>query len=283
MYWERVTEEIFVFTSERYALVNAVAVMTRSGVVVIDALPFPDEARAIAHFLDAQSGGRFAGLILTHYHMDHVYGLSLFPDHLDLISSDRCRDTLLTIGEASLEEARRHDPQFEEITLRIPNVTFHFGEEPVLETPDKRFRLIPLPGHTPDNIGVFYEEERVLITGDAVMAIPIIADGDWREEIETLQAIKRLAPETIIQGHGEVILRGEVQSVLDRYIAYLECVEEQARKVLKAGEPRESLREIPLERCGLERVPLGIASHALHAANLFRIYDTLKEEAEADR
>ncbi len=276
MYWERVTEEIFVFTSERYALVNSVAFLTQSGVVVIDALPFPDEARTIAQFLHARSGGKFNILLLTHYHMDHVYGLFAFPPHLDVVSSRLCREKLLEVGERSLEEARRSDPQFDEVTLRIPNLTFE--DELTLETPDKHFRLIPLPGHTPDNIGVLYEEENILVAGDAVMAIPIIADGDWRQEIETLRRIKAMAPETIIQGHGEVILRGEVQAVLDRYIAYLECVEEQARKVLEKDEPRESIREIPLERCGLERVPLGIASHALHVANILRVYDVLKEE-----
>ena len=278
MYWERVTEEIFVFTSERYALVNAVAFLTQSGVVVIDGLPFPDEARTIARFLEAQGGGRFNTIILTHYHMDHVYGLHAFPAHLDVISSRRCREMLLEIGERSLEEARRHAPQFEEVTLRIPTITFE--EALTVETPDKHFHLMLLPGHTPDNIGIFYEEERILVAGDAMMAIPIIADGDWRQEIETLKRIKELAPETIIQGHGEVILRGEVQQVIDRYIAYLECIEGEARKVLQKGEPRESIRDIPLERCGLERVPLGIASHALHVANILRIYDTLKEEAE---
>lgn len=280
MYWERVTEEIFVFTSERYALVNSVAFLTQSGVVVVDALPFPDEARRIAQFLDARGGGRFNILVLTHYHMDHVYGLFAFPPQLDVVGSRLCREKLLAVGESSLEEARRSDPQFDEVTLRIPNLTFE--ESLTLGTPDKHFRLIPLPGHTPDNIGVLYEEENILVAGDAVMAIPIIADGDWRQEIETLRRIKEMAPETIIQGHGEVILRGEVQTVLDRYIAYLECVEEQARKVLKKGEPRESIRQIPLERCGLERVPLGIASHALHVANILRIYDTLKQEEEAD-
>ncbi len=33
--------------------------------------------------------------------------------------------------------------------------------------------------------------------------------------------IKDLAPDTLVQGHGEVILRGEVQVMLDKYINYL--------------------------------------------------------------
>ncbi|MBN1259271.1 MAG: MBL fold metallo-hydrolase [Anaerolineae bacterium] len=281
MYWERVTEEIFVFTSDRYALVNSVAVLTEEGVVVVDALPFPDEARQIAAFLDARGRGRFHSLILTHYHMDHVYGLFAFPDHLDVFAHELCRQKLLEVGELSLAEARKADPVFDEVRLRFPTITFTTGEM-VVDAGDTTLRLIHMPGHTADNIGVFLEQERILFTGDSVMAIPIIADGDWRQELETLQRIKDLAPETIVQGHGEVILRGEIKTVLDRYIKYLKCVEDQARKVLKKGAARDTIWEIPLEACGLERVPLGIASHQLHVANIMAVYDTLKAE-QAER
>jgi len=280
MFWERVTEEIYIFTSERYALVNCVALVTEEGVVAIDALPFPEEARQIAQFLDLRGRGRFHSLILTHYHMDHVYGLYAYPQDLDIIAHELCRRKLLDVGEASLLQARASDPLFDEVTLRIPTLTFEEGELQLVAG-DKAMRLMPLPGHTDDNIGVFLEEERILITGDSVMAIPIIADGDWRQAIVTLQQIKKLAPETIVQGHGEVILRGEVQAVLDRYINYLECVEEQARKVIKRGKPRQTIWDIPLETCGLERVPLGIASHQLHVANILTVYDRLRSEQEA--
>jgi glyoxylase-like metal-dependent hydrolase (beta-lactamase superfamily II) len=190
------------------------------------------------------------------------------------------RQKLLEVGEASLIEARRSDPAFNRVYLRIPTVTFEGG--PALVTAgEKTFRLLRLPGHTLDNIGVFYEEERVLVTGDAMMAIPIVADGDFYQTLETLEHIKALEPETIIQGHGELILRGEVDTVVDRYLDYLNCVEEQARQVLDKDRPRDTIWDVPLETCGLERVPLGIASHELHVANILHVYDQLKAEREA--
>ena len=279
MYWERVSEEIFLFTSDRYALVNSIAVLTERGTVVIDALPFPDEARQIARFLEIRSGMDFHSLILTHHHMDHVYGLYAFPENLDVISHELCRQRLLEVGEASLQEARESDSSFDDVVLRIPTVTFETGEF-FVEAGNKTFKLFPLPGHTDDNIGVFIEEDEVLITGDAVMAIPIIANGDWQQEIETLTYIKELEPDTVVQGHGEVILRGEVTTVMDRYISYLECVREQAQKVLDKGRDRKEIWDVPLETCGLERVPLGIASHQLHIANILSVYDHLKAERD---
>lgn len=281
MYWERVTEEIFVFTSERYARVNCVAILTREGVVAIDALPFPDEARQIAKFLDVRGQGQFHSLMLTHHHMDHVYGLFAFPQHLDVIAHERCRKVLLEVGETSLQEAQENNPAFNEVTLRLPTITFD-EDELLVSAGDRTFRLFRMPGHTEDNTGIFIEEERVLITGDAVMAIPIIARGDWQQEIETLQKVKELEPLTVIQGHGEVILRGEVDTVMDQYIDYLNCVAEQAHKALDNDEPRDTIWDIPLETCGLERVPLGIASHQLHVANILSIYDELKAKQDQE-
>ncbi len=279
MYWERVTEEIFLFTSERYALVNSAAILTSEGVVVIDSLPFPDEAKQIAAFMRARAGGKFHSIILTHYHMDHVYGLFAFPDTLDVLGHALCLRRLQEVGELSLQEAQRNDPAFDEVFLRMPTITFETGAL-YLSAGKKTFQLFHLPGHTVDNIGVLYQEESILFTGDAVMAIPIIADGDWAQSIVALQRIKALSPETVVQGHGEVILRGEVRHVMDRYIHYLECVREQAQMILDKGQPRDDIWQIPLETCGLERVPLGIASHRLHVANILHVYDQLRAERD---
>lgn len=279
MYWERVTEEIYLFTSERYARVNSVAIRTKEGIIAIDSLPFPDEARQIVKFLQAKGDGRFHSLLLTHHHADHSYGLFAFPEHLELIAHERCRQQLVAEGENSLVETSRNHPAFGEVKLRLPTLTFE-EESMFISAGERTIRLISLPGHTNDNIGIYLEEERVLVAGDAVMAIPIVARGDWRREIQTLQKIKELAPLTVIQGHGEVILRGEVDTVMDRYINYLTCVEKKARKVLEANKPRDLLWDIPLEDCGLKRVPLGLGSHQLHIANILAIYDQLKAERE---
>ncbi len=275
MFWERISDTIYMFTSERYALVNCVAIKTEEGLIVVDAPPFPDEARQIARFLSQRVGSRYRALVTTHHHIDHVYGLFVFPQDLPVIGHEKCRQTLLEIGESALEEARRSDPAFDEVTLRIPDVTFD-SEGLLFTAGQTTLRFIELPGHTLDNIGIFLESEQLLIAGDAVMAIPIIARGDWQQSIASLEKILQLKPETIVQGHGEVILRGEIDDVLSRYIRYIECVAKKAAAAVAAGHERKELTKVTLEACGLDRVPLGLASHRLHTANLYSVYDQLK-------
>ena len=51
---ERVSDDIVVFTSTLYAQVNAGAVLTPAGAVLIDTLPFPEETREIADYLESE-------------------------------------------------------------------------------------------------------------------------------------------------------------------------------------------------------------------------------------
>ena len=46
---ERVTEDIFVFTSDLYVQVTASVVVTTEGIVVIDTLLYPEETQQIKH------------------------------------------------------------------------------------------------------------------------------------------------------------------------------------------------------------------------------------------
>ncbi len=135
MYWERVSEQIYLFTSDRYALVNSVAVVTDRGIIVIDGLPFPDEAKQIARFLEVRTGADFYSLILTHHHMDHAYGLFAFPERLDVIGSELCRQRLLEV-EASLAEARESDPAFEEVTSPRPRLRWSPVSSPSMRQQD---------------------------------------------------------------------------------------------------------------------------------------------------
>ncbi|MBN1583044.1 MAG: hypothetical protein JXA89_20215, partial [Anaerolineae bacterium] len=77
------------------------------------------------------------------------------------------------------------------------------------------------------------------------------------------------------QGHGEVILRGEVGSRLDEGVAYLEKIRGIVSKVIAKGKPRASLLEIDIESCGLSRIPLNGLVQQLHTANLLALYDRM--------
>jgi cyclase len=269
---ERVADDIYVFTSELYVKVMAGAILTSQGVVVIDTLLFPQETSELLDFVRRKSRSEVLYVINTHSHSDHVYGNYLF-EGTEVIAQELCRQALQRRGEEELHEAREQIPELAEVQLRLPSITF--TKELTLRLGNKTMRLIHTPGNTPDSIVVYVREDKVLFAGDTVMPVPYIADGDRLELKESLRAIAKLSLDNIVQGHGGVILRGEVKGTLRSSIAYLETIYEKVRQKVEAGAPREDLRRIGIESCGKSRIPLDGMVQDLHQANLEVLYDQL--------
>jgi cyclase len=274
---ERVSNNIYVFTSDLYAQVTAGAIVTRDGVILVDTLPFPVEAREMADFIARVSRRDVRYVILTHYHADHTYGAYLFPQ-ADVVAHAHCLTLLSQVGVPALEEVRVVEPELEEVTLRFPNITFDDGEV-VLRLGDRLVRLIHAPGHTQDSVMVYIEDERVLFAADTVMPVPSIVDGDVDALRASLQKVPKLSIENMIQGHGEIILRGEVQEVVKISLGYLDVIEAEVDRALKKdkgkgkGEGWKLLQRSSIESCGLSRIPLNGLVQQIHVANLLALYE----------
>jgi glyoxylase-like metal-dependent hydrolase (beta-lactamase superfamily II) len=100
-----------------------------------------------------------------------VYGNYLFTE-ADIISSEKCREILRKSGEKNLNEAKQSTPELADVVLRLPNLTF--PDKMTFQLGDRILKLVPLPGHTLDGIGIYIEGEKILFAGDAVMALPHI-------------------------------------------------------------------------------------------------------------
>ncbi len=269
---ERVTDNIYVFQSEAYAQVTAGAIITDEGTVVIDTLPFPNETRAMLDFLRGESKRGVRYVINTHFHADHVYGNFLFTE-ADIISSERCREVLRKSGEKNLNEAKQQTPELADVKLRLPNLTL--PDKATIHLGEMMLRILPLPGHSPDGIGVYIEGDKILFAGDAVMALPHISSGDREVLIQTLNQIREMNLENIVQGHGEVLLKGEIDEIIESNIAYLECIYARVKEKVAARASKEKLGDITLESCGGTPIALDGTVRQLHKSNLLRVYQTL--------
>jgi cyclase len=269
---ERVADDIYVFTSELYVKVMAGAVFTSQGVVVIDTLLLPQETNELVDLARRGSKNGVLYVVNTHSHSDHVYGNYLF-DGADVIAHELCRQALQKRGEEDLNEAKEQIPELAEVQLRLPSVTFN--EELTLRLGNKTLRLMHTPGTTLDSIVIYVREDKTLFAGDTIMPVPYIVDGNRLELMESLRAIEELSLDSIVQGHGGVLLRGEVEETLRSSIAYLEIIYDKVREKVEAGALRDELRQISIESCGKSRVPLDGLVQDLHQANLEVLYDQL--------
>ncbi|MBT3389313.1 MAG: MBL fold metallo-hydrolase [Chloroflexi bacterium] len=267
---ERVSDNVFVFQSELYAQVTAGVVVGSDWAVAIDTLSFPEETLEIRDFIEQELKVPVRYVINTHYHADHSWGNCYFPGAI-IISHALCRTFLQERGIPSLEQARKANNSFEKSKIILPQMTFNEGESS-LKVDKKTLTMIPLPGHSADGIGVFNEEDRILFAGDVFMPLPYLVDGDIETMITSLMKIREMGLENVVQGHGEVVLRGEVDETIDSHLAYLSAIRKAVRKASRRKYPGDLLLEVDIETCGKSRVLLGGLAEELHQRNLIALY-----------
>jgi cyclase len=273
---ERVSENVFWFQSEIYAQVTAGVVAGPQWAVVIDTLALPEETLALRDFIEEELKVPVRYIINTHHHADHSWGNCFFPG-ATILSHLKCREAIIERGASALEAARRQNAIFRQIKLVPPQLTFEQGTL-TLRVGKKNLTLFPTPGHSKDGISVLVEEDRVLFAGDAFLPLPYVVDGDLEELGATIKRIGKMGLENIIQGHGDIILRGEIDDAVKENLAYLSAIRKFVRAAARRRNPMDALSEVTIESCGKSRVHLGGLAEELHRRNLRALYRQLLEE-----
>ncbi len=224
-------------------------------------------------FLEGLGRGGVRYLINTHWHGDHTYGNYLF-EGVQLVGHQRCADALLELGAPTLEDSKETSPELEEVELRVPDITFEQGDM-LLHLGGKSLQMVLTPGHTTDSTVVYVREDKVLLAADTVMPLPYFVWGSREDFITSLERVLEFNMDSIVQGHGEVLLRGEIQSAIQGSIRYLNLLYKKVKRVIEEGGGLEALRRIDIESCGKSRIPLNGLVQDLHEANLYTLYQQM--------
>lgn len=276
MHRERVSENVFWFQSEVYAQVTAGVIVGPQWAVVIDTLALPEETLGMREFIEHELGVQVRYVINTHYHADHTWGNCFFPG-ATVIGHAKCRELLIEYGIPSLESARKQNPSLKQVKIVLPHLTFDSGEL-TMRVGKKNLVFSQSFGHSEDGISVLVEEDRVLFAGDAFMSLPYIVDGDIDSMIASIRRVGRLGLENIIQGHGDIILRGEIDAAVKENLNYLNNIKKAVKSAGKRKDVNEYLDAITIESCGKSRVHLGGLAETLHRRNLRALYRQMHGE-----
>jgi glyoxylase-like metal-dependent hydrolase (beta-lactamase superfamily II) len=240
---------------------------------VIDTLALPEETLEIRDFIEQELGVPVRYVINTHYHADHAWGNYFFPGST-VISHELCRRWLEERGVASLDSVRKQNLAFRNVKIILPHLTFTDGYLG-LRVGKKTLSLFPMPGHSTDNVAVLAEEDRVLFAGDACMPLPYIVDGNIDDLTASLKKVGRMGLENVVQGHGDIILRGEIDGYIRENLAYLSAIRKAVRKASRRKYPMDILQGITVEDCGKSRVLIGGLAEELHRRNLRALYQQM--------
>ncbi len=232
---------------------NAGAVVTRDGLLVIDAQQHLPLAQAFRDALHRETGRPVAALINTHCHLDHTAGNILFeripimahtrtlsslhdllgPLHGDnwIVTDFESKARLLWGGNlidlVSADDpaqtwfrARISGPEYASVTIAPPTQVFDHTFEFCLRRDIMRLQYRGR-AHCDGDITVHLPVRKVIFLGDLMFyrRFPWLGDCDLEGWIERLDAILDLDVDVVIPGHGPPTNRQEVAHMRDLLIA----------------------------------------------------------------
>jgi glyoxylase-like metal-dependent hydrolase (beta-lactamase superfamily II) len=185
-------------------------------VAVID--PGPDLARHIDAIIGASMKERVRWVLLTHTH----------PDHWPAAAKIRKRTGAKIAAFSPF-------PKADEVTLDLDVV---LADGDTIDGTEFRLEALHTPGHAPNHLCFWLDEERALFTGDHVLngtttVVNPQRGGDMVQYLASLERLRKLKRVSkICPGHGDVI--EDATATLDEYVAHRKMRERQILKLLKA-------------------------------------------------
>ena len=267
---ERIADNVYWFQSEVYAQVTAGAVIGTSWAAVVDTLATPEETLAMRSFIEDTLQMPVRYVINTLYHADHTWGNCFFPG-ATVIGHSLCRKFMAERNKSALQDIKEQDPSYSRTKIVLPSLTFDSGTLS-LQVGKKHLKIFTTPGNSPDGISVLVREDRILFAGDAYIPLPYIVEGDVDILTDTIKSIGKMSLENIVQGHGEIILRGEIEQSTRSNLNYLANLKKVIKTAVRIKDPTRKLMEATVESCGKSRVLLGGQVEVLHRRNLIALY-----------
>ncbi|UVC15904.1 MBL fold metallo-hydrolase [Mesorhizobium onobrychidis] len=150
-------------------------------------------------------------VVATHIHLDHVGSLHEFPLRAGPRMSAAHFDSM---DEAVTYAHMFHDldgavsklpaPGWKAADYKIPPapLTRTLDEGDLVDLGDRQFRVLHLPGHSPDSIALFDEADGLFFAGDAIYDAMLIDDLPDSDRSAYRRTMRRLLDLPIRIGHG---------------------------------------------------------------------------------
>ena len=206
---------------------NAGFVVTTDGVVVFDTLGTPALGEAMLVAIRKVTAQPIRRIVISHYHADHFYGLqALQADGVTIFAHRNAQKYLQSGQPLERLEQRRTDlfPWVDEKT-RIIGPTQWLDGDTSFRLGGLTFRMIFAEGaHSPEDLMLFVEEDRLLYAGDLLFAgrVPFVGNADSAGWLRAMDKMIALDPRVVIPGHGPTSknVRGDLVLTRD-YLLFL--------------------------------------------------------------
>jgi len=195
----------------------------------------------IAHLVEHELGHAVFA-VATHVHSDHVGGMSEFTDRAihraEASVLAAAQETTLVsehYGEAVLGPYRDAGYDIPEVLVdAVPMAgmamvgeiagapaTRILDEGDVVDTGDRAFEVLHLPGHSPGSIGLFEVSTGILFSGDAAYDGPLLDElegSNVDDYVKTMERLRDLPVTAVHGGHEASFDRDRLVEICDAYL-----------------------------------------------------------------
>jgi glyoxylase-like metal-dependent hydrolase (beta-lactamase superfamily II) len=204
--------------------VNVWLVRGQEGFVLIDAGPESTADQVVAAVARATSGRGVRLLLLTHAHPDHAGGLAALRTAWNPPIVCHRLEVPFVTGELYYRELPATTPSYWIGRYLIGPNDWELPVAKDLEGGQsvEGMAVIPLPGHTPGQVGYLHSLDRAMICGDAVISLGRQVGpprrwttADPQTASESIERLGQLDYRHLLPSHGEPILKRGRQAMLD--------------------------------------------------------------------
>ncbi|MFX0004244.1 MAG: MBL fold metallo-hydrolase [Candidatus Hermodarchaeota archaeon] len=234
---EEVTPRTLLVNFKDYFDLNAGAIILNNFIIVIDTLMYPRQAKMFREKLEEKYNLPIKYLFITHFHADHHFGVASFKD-VEIFGSSILIENMKKRKKQNwtiegFNEWKEEEPKLaeiiDEIEIIIPSKGFE--KQYIIHDEGLKVEFYHSGGHTGCSSYAYFQEEKVLFSGDLIAAgfWPFISDPteDFEGWIRSFEYMLTLDIEKIIPGHGPVVEKNYIKE-------QLEFMKKLRKNVLKA-------------------------------------------------
>lgn len=182
--------------------------------------------------------------VATHTHYDHIGGMHEFdhcavhrkeagglqcPEPASLLKEEIPPDELEKIESAGyrLENGELiaahpcEDYSVKGFHIKPSTPTWLLDDGDIIDTGDRHFKVLHLPGHSPGSIGLWEEKTRTLFSGDAVYDGPLLHNlpgSDLEDYLITMERLRKLDVRIVHGGHGVSFGQDRLHALIDDFV-----------------------------------------------------------------
>jgi len=225
---QKLANTVYVIPDQRLNLVPNIGIIVgERGILVVDTGMGPKNADTVLREVHKISQKRVLYLTVTHFHPEHGMGAQSFPGETTIIYPIAQKLELLDKGQDYIRMFSGFSPGIADllrpVKIVLPQVVY--AQEAGVDLGDFQVQLFHWgPAHTRGDEFVYLPKQKILFAGDVVVNrfFPIMPDADanganW---IAVLDRLEKLAPTTLVPGHGAVGDAGLIRAMRD-YLVYV--------------------------------------------------------------